>query len=206
MSILKASTDHPPPEEPTEVKSANARRSTRAVRVRFSALLLRVPRYLKLAYQLIRDDRLTPAQRALAAAGAAYTISPLDPVPGIIPVVGQLDDLTVLLLSLRQALRGSPPEIAAEHLGRVGLSFATIDADLQTVRATAVWLAQTGGKLVRRPPPGRHLPGRLHQAPPRLQPLLRPHLSTERQHESGRLMEALGIRKKAHGRDFDHRR
>jgi uncharacterized membrane protein YkvA (DUF1232 family) len=98
----------------------------------------------------MRDGRLTPAQRALAASGAAYTISPIDPVPGFIPVLGQLDDLAVLLLTLRQALRSCPPELAEEHLGRAGLSFAAIDADLAAVRATAIWVVRRAGQVVGR--------------------------------------------------------
>ena len=66
--------------------------------VRFAAVLLRVPRYLRLAYHLTRDDRLSPAQRALAAAGAAYTISPLDPLPGFIPIIGDLFEIVLLFL------------------------------------------------------------------------------------------------------------
>jgi uncharacterized membrane protein YkvA (DUF1232 family) len=118
------------------------------VMARFAGLMLRVPRYLRLAYGLARDQRLTSGQRALVIGGAAYLVSPIDPIPGFIPVVGQLDDLAVLLLSLRRALRGCPPALAAEHLERAGLSLLMIDADLQTVRATAVWVAVKTGRAV----------------------------------------------------------
>jgi uncharacterized membrane protein YkvA (DUF1232 family) len=110
--------------------------------------VLRVPRYVQLTYHLVRDQRLTAAQRALVAAGAAYAISPIDPVPGIIPVFGQLDDLAVLLLSLRRVLRRCPDDLAQEHLEAVGLSLAQIDSDLRVVRATAIWAAVNLGRLV----------------------------------------------------------
>jgi uncharacterized membrane protein YkvA (DUF1232 family) len=116
--------------------------------VRFTAILIRVPRYVRLAYRLTRDSRLTAGQRALAAVGAAYLISPIDAIPGVIPVAGQLDDLAVLLLGIRQALRSCPADVAAEHLDRSGVTLTTIDADLATVRATAVWLALKTGSLV----------------------------------------------------------
>ena len=127
---------------------------------RFGAVLLRVPRYLRLAYRLARDDRLTPGQRALATAGAAYIISPIDPIPGFIPVVGQLDDLAVLLLSLRKALRSCPPEVAAEHLRQTGVTLAAIDADLAAVRATGLWMGIKGGRLVGRAGAGLARAGR----------------------------------------------
>jgi uncharacterized membrane protein YkvA (DUF1232 family) len=118
--------------------------------IRFAAVLARVPRYLRLAYRLTRDERLTPRQRALAAAGAAYLAAPICAIPGFIPVVGQLDDLAVLLLTLRRALRSCPPEVAAEHLRQAGVTFAAIDADLAAIRATALWVALETGRLVHR--------------------------------------------------------
>jgi uncharacterized membrane protein YkvA (DUF1232 family) len=140
----RKSNDHPEEREKTGRTGLAA--AGKPVIARFSIVLFRVPRYLKLSYRMVRDGRLTARQRAVAAAGAAYTISPLDPLPGFIPVVGQLDDLAVLLLSLRQALRSCPPEIAEEHLRRAGLTFATLDADLATIRATAIWVAQQAAR------------------------------------------------------------
>jgi uncharacterized membrane protein YkvA (DUF1232 family) len=133
-------------------RSKTAERTGRKPRVlaRFAGVMVRVPRYLRLAYDLARDRRLSGGQRALAVGGAAYLVSPLDPLPGFIPVVGQLDDLAVLLLTLRRALRTCPPELAAEHLERAGLSFSTLDADLDTVRVTAVWVAVKTGQAVGR--------------------------------------------------------
>ncbi len=126
-----------------------AREPGRRVMLRFAKVLIRVPRYLRLAYRLARDERLTAGQRALAAAGVAYSVSPLDPIPGIIPIVGQLDCLAVLLLSLRQALRSCEPEVAADHLRQSGLTTATIDGDLATIRSTAMWVVFQVGRAAR---------------------------------------------------------
>jgi uncharacterized membrane protein YkvA (DUF1232 family) len=117
---------------------------------RLGAVLLRLPRYLQLTYRLVRDERLSPTQRALAVAGAAYTVSPIDAVPGFIPLFGQLDDLAVLLLSLRQALRSGPTDVVHEHLNSVDLSLAQLDADLRTIRAIAIWTGLSLGRLLGR--------------------------------------------------------
>src|SRR5215216_4951978 len=82
---------------------------------RFWAAVRRFPRYVFLGTNLVRDDRVPARVKATLLVGGAYAISPIDLVPGIIPVAGQLDDLAVVLLALRTAIRACPPEVAAEH-------------------------------------------------------------------------------------------
>jgi uncharacterized membrane protein YkvA (DUF1232 family) len=81
---------------------------------------------------------------------AAYLASPIDLVPGIIPVAGQLDDAAVGLLALRFALRGLPAAQRTAHLAAVDLSLEEIDADLVTVRRSAAWMVRRGGRLAAR--------------------------------------------------------
>jgi uncharacterized membrane protein YkvA (DUF1232 family) len=114
---------------------------------RFAALLRRLPAYARLAWRLSRDPRLGRGRRAAVLGAGAYLASPIDLVPGIIPLAGQLDDAAVALLGLRFALRGLPPAEQQAHLSAVGVAAADIDADLGTVRAGAGWLARRGGSL-----------------------------------------------------------
>jgi uncharacterized membrane protein YkvA (DUF1232 family) len=100
----------------------------------------RLPRYLKLARDLFEDERVPAARKAVLGAALAYTVSPIDLVPGVIPIAGQLDDLAVLLLGVRQALAGCPPEVAATYLSEAGLSAALVEDDLQAVQGAAKWL------------------------------------------------------------------
>src|SRR5262245_44243996 len=108
---------------------------------RLGGTLTRMPSYLRLARALMRDPSLSKARKAAIAAGIAYLLSPVDLVPGFIPVVGQLDDLAVALHALRTGLRGLPPSAAAGHLAAVGLSTTALDADIANVRAAAAWTA-----------------------------------------------------------------
>lgn len=121
-----------------------------AVLGRFAKVLLRTPKYGLLAAVLARDPRLSAGQRAGAAGALGYALLPVDLLPGIIPVVGQLDDLTVLIGGLRAVLRGCPNGVASEHLSRAGLTFEVLDADLATIRDTARWLGRQGASLLRR--------------------------------------------------------
>jgi hypothetical protein len=75
---------------------------------------------------------------------AAYLVSPIDLVPGIIPVAGQLDDAAVALLALRFALRGLPAAARLQRLDAVGLTADELDQDLKTVRLGAGWMLRRG--------------------------------------------------------------
>jgi uncharacterized membrane protein YkvA (DUF1232 family) len=115
-----------------------------------TALLRRLPKYGRLAWALARDPRLSRARRAAVLAGAAYVLSPIDFVPGIIPVVGQLDDMLVALGVIRLALGGLKPEVRAERLAAAGLTQGELDGDIRTTGAVAGWLGRSGFRLGRR--------------------------------------------------------
>lgn len=123
-------------------------------RERVAATLRRMPAYLRLAWRLGRDPLLSRARRAAIVAAAGYLASPVDLVPGVIPVLGQLDDIAVALATLRFALAGLDAERRHAHLEAVGLGDDDLAHDLRTLAATSAWLvragARTTGKVVRR--------------------------------------------------------
>jgi uncharacterized membrane protein YkvA (DUF1232 family) len=135
---------------PTRAGSGPGELDGRKVMARFVGVVARIPRYLKLGWRLLQDPTVSGKGKAALGGGLAYAVSPIDPLPGIIPVVGQLDDLAILLLSVRTALRSCPAEVADMHLEAVGLSWETLERDLVTLRATAIWVARRGGKLALR--------------------------------------------------------
>lgn len=114
---------------------------------RFVSLLRRLPAYARLAWRLARDERLPPSRRAMLLAGAAYLASPVDLVPGIIPVAGQLDDAAAVLLALRAALNGFPDDARDRALADAGLSGDDLGTDLRTVGAIYAWLGRQGARL-----------------------------------------------------------
>ncbi len=115
---------------------------------RFGAVLVKSPKYAFLAANLARDGRLTVGQRLGAVACMGYVFSPVDLVPGIIPIAGQLDDLAVLIGGLKLVLKTVPPPVGLEQLGRAGLSARDVDEDLRTVGDTAAWLGRQGSDRV----------------------------------------------------------
>jgi uncharacterized membrane protein YkvA (DUF1232 family) len=71
---------------------------------------------VKLAYNLMLDARVNPLTKLIPVAALAYLILPPDVVPDIIPVLGQLDDVAVLLFGLRMFFEFAPPGVVEEHL------------------------------------------------------------------------------------------
>jgi len=118
----------------------------------FWEAIRRLPAYVRLVAALLRDERVPTSAKASLAAGGAYAISPIDLIPGVIPVAGQLDDLYVLLTGIQLAVRRTPDDIVTPHLERVGISRNEIDGDLAAIRAlvrvAAVKTYRAGRKAV----------------------------------------------------------
>ena len=114
----------------------------------------RLPNYAKVVAAMVTDDRTPATARAYLVAGGVYLVSPIDLIPGIIPVAGQLDDLYIVLTGLQQACRISPPAMVEEQFAAVGLRPGIVDEDLATIRAFVrnglVWSMRMGGELITR--------------------------------------------------------
>lgn len=122
-----------PQHEPTQAPPQNQNQSVEfngRAREIVTGIARRLPRYVQLATRLLRDDRITTRQKAPLLGAMGYVVSPIDLVPGIIPVVGQLDDLMVLLSALNRTVKGVPQPIADEHFAAVRLDRAQLQADL----------------------------------------------------------------------------
>lgn len=113
----------------------------------FLVLVKRMPKYAKLAWALARDPSLSRVRRAAVLAAAGYVVSPIDLVPGVIPILGQLDDVAVALAAIRLALSGLEPALRAQRLAAAGLVQADLDADLHTTGSTAVWIGRSGVRI-----------------------------------------------------------
>jgi uncharacterized membrane protein YkvA (DUF1232 family) len=119
-------------------------------RDRFATTLRRMPRYGKLAWRLGRDPLISRARRIAVVAAAGYLVSPVDAIPGVIPVLGQLDDIAVMLAALRFAMAGLDSARRREHLDAVGLEDGHLAEDLRTVGVTTAWTLRVGGRTTAR--------------------------------------------------------
>jgi uncharacterized membrane protein YkvA (DUF1232 family) len=66
-------------------------------------------------YLAARDPRTPWYVRGLAAAVAAYALSPIDLIPDFIPVVGYVDDLFIVPLGIWLVISLIPEELMAEY-------------------------------------------------------------------------------------------
>lgn len=76
-----------------------------------AGLLKQEIRALYLAYH---DPRVPLIAKALIIVIVGYALSPIDLIPDIIPVLGQLDDLILLPLGIALVLRLIPAEVMAD--------------------------------------------------------------------------------------------
>jgi uncharacterized membrane protein YkvA (DUF1232 family) len=70
---------------------------------------------VRLALRLLREPAVPLYLKALPFAALAYVLSPLDFLPDFIPIIGQLDDLGVVILGLKAFLRLVPSEPMTFH-------------------------------------------------------------------------------------------
>ena len=71
---------------------------------------------IKLVWQLMFDGRVPFYLKIIPFIVALYLLSPLDLIPGFIPVIGQLDDFGLLLIGLSTFIRLAPAEVIDDYL------------------------------------------------------------------------------------------
>jgi uncharacterized membrane protein YkvA (DUF1232 family) len=78
------------------------------------ALLRALLSRIRLSWRLLRDPVVPAFVKALTLVPLAYVAFPLDVLPDVIPLLGQLDDLGVALAAI-EAFIGLCPGPAVEH-------------------------------------------------------------------------------------------
>ena len=71
---------------------------------------------LRLAWRLMREPRVPLVAKVLPVLAVLYVLSPLDFIPDVLPVLGQLDDLGILILSVKLFLRLCPSAASSFHI------------------------------------------------------------------------------------------
>lgn len=90
----------------------------------------KLPTYARLVWGLARDPRVPTQQKLVLGGIAAYLAFPIDVIPDFIPVIGELDDLAVLIFGLDWFIRNAPANVVEEHMARIAAHDDILSKDL----------------------------------------------------------------------------
>jgi uncharacterized membrane protein YkvA (DUF1232 family) len=82
-------------------------------------LIRHLPHFARLYWRLLRDARVPIWPKLVLLGGFLYVLSPIDVMPDVLPVIGQIDDLVVLLVVCRLFMYLCPPAVVREHVARI---------------------------------------------------------------------------------------
>jgi uncharacterized membrane protein YkvA (DUF1232 family) len=96
-------------------QSKPTRKEKTQLKGRMSSFLMFLPNMFTLLGRLLKDSRVSLADKALFAGAIIYVIMPLDFIPDFIPFVGQVDDIYLVALSLLRLLNRADESVVREN-------------------------------------------------------------------------------------------
>lgn len=84
-------------------------------RKKMRELLLFIPNLMGLLIGLLRDERVSQADKAILAGIVMYVIVPLDIIPDFIPFIGQVDDSYLMAISILRLLNRADRRVVMDH-------------------------------------------------------------------------------------------
>jgi uncharacterized membrane protein YkvA (DUF1232 family) len=113
---------------------------------RAKEVLVDVPRHGKLAYCLLRDERVPAAPKGVLLGALALIVSPID-FPAWIPVLGELDVLALGVLAVKTFVEACPEDVRREHEEALKAGQSIFDRDFRDTTAAA---REGTGHLIKR--------------------------------------------------------
>jgi hypothetical protein len=86
---------------------------------RLGGLITHLPSFMRVFYRLMTDRRVSPLAKLVPLLGLLLLFTPPALELDFIPIIGELDWLLVLLISLKVFIWLCPSEIVREHVARV---------------------------------------------------------------------------------------
>jgi uncharacterized membrane protein YkvA (DUF1232 family) len=74
-----------------------------------------------LTWRLLKDERVPITAKLVPVLVGIYVAFPFDIIPDFIPIIGQLDDLVIIMMGMRLFERVAPPAIVAQHRADLGM-------------------------------------------------------------------------------------
>jgi hypothetical protein len=87
--------------------------------LRLSRLIAYLPQFARLFYLLMRDARVPALIKLVPILGLVMAVAPPNLELEMIPIVGEMDFLLIVFLSLKLFVWLCPPEVVREHVARI---------------------------------------------------------------------------------------
>ena len=81
--------------------------------------LRHLPDFVRLYWRLLLDRRTPLLPKIVLIAAVAYVILPFDLIPDVIPIVGEVDDMVILIAACRLFIALCPEDLVREHVQRI---------------------------------------------------------------------------------------
>lgn len=78
-----------------------------------------LPDFARLFFRLLGDRRVAFMAKVLLLASAIYAVSPLDFLPDLMPLLGQVDDLAIFTMACRMFIQLCPRPVVQEHIAEI---------------------------------------------------------------------------------------
>ncbi|MBP9501710.1 MAG: DUF1232 domain-containing protein [Candidatus Promineofilum sp.] len=84
-----------------------------------TSFLQEVWQQIRLVFYLIKDREVPIYLKVVPFIGILYALFPLDIIADVVPVLGQLDDITLLLIGAKVFIEMAPPQVVARYMAQM---------------------------------------------------------------------------------------
>ncbi len=91
------------------------RKQKKIAKGRMRNFVMFLPNMVRLCGNLLVDNRVPIAEKALFAAAIVYAISPIDFIPDVFPFIGQIDDIYLIALTLLRLVNYTDEKVVRDH-------------------------------------------------------------------------------------------
>jgi uncharacterized membrane protein YkvA (DUF1232 family) len=78
-----------------------------------------LPNFVRLYWRLFRDRRVSILAKALLILTLGYLVWPFDLIPDFLPLIGEVDDVGIVLFGLWLFVRLCPPEVVRQRVEEI---------------------------------------------------------------------------------------
>jgi uncharacterized membrane protein YkvA (DUF1232 family) len=111
MAVARNARPRPDGKRRREVEGSPRTGAKRTV----MSYIAELPAFLRLLWGLLRDSRVEIVDKLLVAGAIAYIVAPIDLIPDFIPFLGEVDDVFLLVLSIRRLLKNAGRKVLLSH-------------------------------------------------------------------------------------------